>query len=82
MSLRILESDGCVSFELKYGTLPTPKQLEETLDCCMYAEASGMELDECRRILGRNVSAGRNSGGFYHRFSADATEEIILNWSR
>jgi len=63
-------------FELKYGTRATPGQVERTLAYPAYIEASGLELDECMRILGRRAS------GPIHTFSAEATEEILLNWSR
>ena len=76
MTMHVLDVDGDEKFELQYGKRPAPEQISETLQTCSYVRASGLELEECRKILARNVS------GPTHTFNADDSEEIVLNWGR
>jgi hypothetical protein len=76
MALRLMDAKGNMTHELKLGQQVKWEVIDKTLNYCMYAHATGLELDECRKILGRNVT------GPAHCFSKDATEEIVLNWNR
>jgi hypothetical protein len=79
MSLFILDSDGDPEMELKYGKPPTPSELGKILEYTHFVQATGLELDECKRILGRPDIRGRPA---MHIFGRWATEEIALNWGK
>jgi len=76
MPATVVDMKGVEVFALVYGKPSTPTHCKLVMANVLFLEADGLELDECRRILARNVP-GRS-----HRFARDATEEIVLNWCK
>ncbi len=75
--MQVVDLDADEAFRLKFGTPATAGECLAAMRGTLFAEASGaLEMDECRRILGRPIAGQR------HRFNHTDTEEIVLNWSR
>jgi hypothetical protein len=75
--LSVVDCDGDPMFELRYGTPATDQECQHVMCNRGFAEAGGVALDECARILGRDRIKPAP-----HRFSDKDTQEIVLNWMR